>query len=578
MPTKAKSTESESNKAKYLERPWLKYYLKGVPADVDVPEESIVDNFNESTEKWKDKTAIIFYGRKMSYKELRDQVDRFAAALCDLGVKKGDRIALLLLNSPQYLIAYFGGLKAGAVMTGISPVYVSPEIKYQIEDSGATTIVCQDILYDGVERAEVKLDRVILTSITEYLPKFKKAMGSGVLRAVYQKMAAPPTEIFEREGFYQFQDLIKNYEPNPPKIEFNVKEDLVTLPYTGGTTGSPKGAMLTHYNLTAARHLGITFQGGVFKEGEETMLAYLPFYHIYGQAVIMLGGLAQGYTLVIFTTPDIDDILNAVESYKASVFYGLPALYEGLRDYYKTDRVNWKRLKLLGCGADVLLEDTARGWQKKTGAVIHEGWGMTETSSVGVMSPYGRPKIGSFGVPMPSGVGGVVKPETTEFVPVGEVGELLFKGPQNMKGYWGKPQETKDVLVEIDGETWLRTGDLVRMDEEGYFYFYDRQKDMIKYKGLQVYARDVEEVLAAHPQIKEAGVIGVPDREVGENVKAIVVLETEARGRVTEEEIMKYCEGKLAHYMIPKAIEFRGEVPKTDVGKVSRRELREEEL
>ena len=239
MTTKAKSAKGESAKAQYLARPWLKYYLKGVPSDVDVPEESVVDNFDRMTDKWKDKTAIMFYGRKMSYKELRDQVDRFATALCDLGVKKGDRIALLLLNSPQYLIAYFGGLKAGAVMTGISPVYVSPEIKYQIEDSGATTIVCQDILYDNVERADVKLDRVILTSITEYLPKFKKAIGSSVLRAVYQKMAAPPTEIFEREGFYQFQDLIKNYEPNPPKIEFNVREDLVTLPYTGGTTGSP---------------------------------------------------------------------------------------------------------------------------------------------------------------------------------------------------------------------------------------------------------------------------------------------------------------------------------------------------
>ena len=566
-----------TTKDKYLERPWLKFYLEGVPADVDIPEESVVDNFNEMTEKWKDRTAIIFYGRKISYKELRDQVDRFATALCDLGVKKGDKIALLLLNSPQFIIAYMGALKAGAVLTAISPVYVSPEIKHQIEDSGATSIVCQDILYDNVERADVKLDKVIVTSITEYLPKFKKVMGGSVLRAVYQKMSAPPTEIFEREGVYQFQDLIKKYPPEPPKIEFNVREDLVTLPYTGGTTGLPKGAMITHYNFAAARELGRVVWGDIMEEGKETLLAYLPFYHIYGQAVIMLGGLSQGYTLVIFTTPDLDDILNATESYKASIFYGLPSLYEALRDYHRTDRVNWKRIKALVSGADSLLEDTAVGWEKRTGVKIHEGWGMTETTSIGIISPYGRPKVGSFGVPMPNTVAAIVDPDSTEFLPIGETGELVVKGPELAKGYWKREKETKEMFVEIDGETWLRTGDLAKMDEDGYFYFYDRKRDLIKYKGLSIFARDIEEVLATHPKVKEAGVIGVPDPHVGEKIKAIVVLETEARGKVSEDDIMKYCAENLAHYKVPKIVEFRGEVPKTDVGKVSRRELREEE-
>ncbi|MBM3173205.1 MAG: AMP-binding protein, partial [Chloroflexi bacterium] len=220
----------QSNKAIYESRPWLKFYLEGVPADVEIPQMSVVDDFDESTEKWKDRTALVFYGRKISYKELRDHVDRFATALHDLGVKKGDRVALLLLNSPQFVIAYFGALKAGATLTAISPLYVSPEIKHQLEDSGATTIVCQDILYDNVDRTGVKLDRVILTGIAEYLPGLKKFMGQSMLRAVYQKMAAPPPEIFEREGFYQFQELIKKYPPNPPKIGFNAKEDLVTLP------------------------------------------------------------------------------------------------------------------------------------------------------------------------------------------------------------------------------------------------------------------------------------------------------------------------------------------------------------
>ena len=568
---------SDPNKAKYEARPWIKWYLKGVSPDIEVEEKSVVDNFDETTEKWKDKTAIIFYGRKMTYRELRDQVDRFATALHDLGIRKGDKVALLLLNSPQFIISYMGALKAGATLTAISPLYVSPEIKYQLEDSGAKVIVCLDILYDNVEKTGVKLDAAILTGIAEYLPSMKKFLGSSVLRAVYQKMAAPPVELFQKEGVYRFQDLIKKYPPNPPKIEFDVREDLVTLPYTGGTTGTPKGAMVNHYNFGAARQLAEGFWGDIVQEGKETVIAYLPFYHIYGQSVVMMGSLTQGYTQVLLTTPDPDDILAAVENHKATLFYSVPALYEYLRSYEKTNRVNWKRLKVLISGADALLEDTARGWEKRTGAQIYEGWGMTETTSVGMVSPYGRAKIGSFGVPMPGCVAAIVdSADSTKFLPIGEVGEMVFKGPTVVKGYWGKPEATHEMFVDIDGETWLRTGDLARMDEEGYFYFYDRKRDMIKYKGLAVFAREVEEVLAAHPQVKEAGVIGVPDREVGERVKAIVVLESEARGRVSEEEITKYCAEKLAHYKVPKIIEFRGEVPKTDVGKVSRRELREE--
>jgi long-chain acyl-CoA synthetase len=568
----------DENKAKYEARPWLKWYLPGVPTDVVVEEKSVVDTFNETTDKWKNKTAIVFYGKKMNYQEIRDQVDRFATALADLGVKKGDKIALLLLNSPQFMIAYFGALKAGATLTTISPVYVGSEIKYQLEDSGARMIVCMDILYDNVEKSGVKLDAVILTSISEYLPGMKKFLGSSVLRAVYQKMAAPPVEVFEKEGFYRFQDLLKKYPPNPPQIQFDVRNDIVTLPYTGGTTGRPKGAMITHYNFAAARQLGSKFWGDIVQEGKETVIAYLPFYHIYGQAVVMMGGLTEGYTSILITTPDPDDILSAIESYHGSIFYGVPSLYEYLKDYEKTNRVNWKKIKVLISGADALLEDTAMGWEKRTSARIHEGWGMTETTSTGVVSPYGRAKIGSFGCPMPSCVAAIVEAEGTKFLPVGETGELVFKGPNVFKGYWNKLEATKEVFLEVDGETWLRTGDLARMDEEGYFYFYDRKKDMIKYKGLQVFAREVEEVITSHPQVREAGVIGVPDPEVGEKVKAIVVLESEARGRVSEEDIMKYCAGKLASYMVPKIIEFRGEVPKTDIGKVSRRELREEDL
>lgn len=567
-----------SNKAIYEARPWLKFYSKGVPADTVIPEKSVIQVIDETTDKFKDKTAVIFYGQKISYRELRDQIDRFATALCDLGVKKGDKVALLLLNSPQFIIAYFGALKAGAVVTAISPVYVSPEIKHQILDSGATTIVCQDILWENVARTGIKLDRVILTNITEYLPALKKFLGKSMLRAVYQKMSAPPPEIFKREGFYQLQDLLKKYPPKPPKIEFNIHEDLASLPYTGGTTGLPKAAMITHFDLVAAQHIAQIFWGDIVQPGKEVVIGYLPFYHIYGQSVVMTGSMSQGYTLVIFTTPDLDDILNAIESYGATIFYSVPALFEVLRDYHRTDRVNWKKLKVLVSGADALLEDTARGWEKRTGVKIHEGWGMTETTSVGIVSPYGRPKIGSFGIPMSSCVAAILDPAKDEFLPLGETGELAFKGPQIALGYWNKPEDTRLMFVQIDGETWVRTGDLARMDEEGYFYFYDRKRDMIKYKGLAVFAREVEEVLTSHPQVKEAGVIGVADPDVGEKVKAIVVLETEARGKVTEQDIIVYTMERLAHYKVPKIVEFRGEVPKTDVGKVSRRELREEDL
>ncbi|MFO7773775.1 MAG: AMP-binding protein [Dehalococcoidia bacterium] len=569
---------SDSNKAKYEARPWLRFYGKDVPPDVEIPEKSAVEAFDEATERWKHRAAVIFYGRKISYRELRDHVDRFATALHDLGVKKGDRVALLLLNSPQFIIAYFGALKAGATLTPINILHVSPEIKHQLEDSGARVIVCQDILYKNVEKTGIELDSVILTDINEYLPTIKKLLGSSVLPTRYQKSADPVVELLGREGFYRFQDLIKKYPPRPPQIEFNAKEDVATLPYTGGATGLPKGAMITHYNLTAVRYLYGRFWGDVIQDGEETIIAHLPFYHIYGQAVVIVGGLSGGFTLGIFAVPDLDDILHAIASYKATIFVSIPTLYQYLRDYYRTNKVDWKRIKLLVSGADALHEDTARGWERRTGTRILETWGATETSSVGIVSPYGRPKEGSFGIPLPNTVAAIVDPDNSDFLPVGKRGELVIKGPQLARGYWGNPEETSKAFVEIDGETWLRTGDLVRMDAEGYFHFYDRKRDMIKYKGWTIFAREIEEVLVAHPQVKEAVVIGVPDPDVGERVKAFVVLETDAKGKTSAEEIMKYCAEKLAHYKIPRTVEFRGEVPRTAAGKVLRRELREEEM
>ncbi len=563
-------------KLQYEQKPWLEFYPEGIPAQIDIPEKSLPQVFDEAVQKWRDKTALIFYGRKISYSELRDHVDRFAAALFDLGVKKGDKVALYLLNCPQFIIAYFGALKVGATLTPISPVYVSSEVKHQVEDSEAKVIVCQDLLYDYVEKAGVKLENVILTGIGEYLPTLKRFMGKTVVRSVYKKMEVPSTKIFEREGFYQFQHLIKKYPPDPPKVQIDPREDLAVLPYTGGTTGLAKGAMLTHYNLIANESQGHAFWSPVLEEGNEVVIAYLPFYHIYGQVVVMLSGLVRGYTLVLFTTPDIDDILSAIESYRATAFYSVPTLYDVLKDHDKTDRVNWKRFKILVSGADALLEDTAKGFERRTGVKINEGYGLTETSPITHSNPKGRTKTGSFGVPVPSTMAAIVHPEKDEFLPLGEIGEIVIQGPQVMKGYWKNPEETREKLVDIEGEKWFRTGDLGSMDDEGYFHFYDRKRDLIKYKGYSVFAREIEEVLTSHPKIKEAGVIGVRDPRVGENIKAAIVLEAEARGKLSEEEIISYCKERLAHYKVPKIVEFRGEIPKTDVGKVSRRELREE--
>ncbi len=562
-------------KEQYLSKPWLRFYHQDVPHEVEIPDKSLVQLFDESADKYANRPAVIFYGNKISFKQLRDQVDRFAAALADLGIKKGDRVALYLLNSPQYIIAYFAALKAGGTVTPISPVYTSGEVKHQLADSEARTIVCQDILYDNVAKTGVKLDRVILTGIGEFLPAVKRIVGKSVMRKAFSELAVPAPKIDESEGFYQMQALIKKYPPNPPAVPIDPPTDLASLPYTGGTTAQPKGVMLTHRNLIACQ-TEINAAWPILEEGKEVVLAFLPFYHIYGQVVVMLNGIITGSTMVLFTTPDIDEILYAMEKYQATTFLGVPTFFEYLKNYEKTDRVNWKRLKMITCGADTLHETTVNDWHRRTGSQITEGYGMTETSGVSHVNPLNRAKTGSFGVPLPNVTGAVVDPDTNEFLPIGETGELILHGPNMMQGYWNRPEENAKTMLKIDGMTWMKTGDLVRMDEEGYFHFYDRKKDLIKFKGYSVFAREIEEVLYNHPQVKAAGVIGVPDPKVGQYIKANVVLHPEARGKVSEEDIVNFCKEKLAHYKVPRVVEFRGELPKTDVGKISRRELREE--
>ena len=559
----------------YLSKPWLTYYPEGVLQEINAPEISVQQLFDKMAEKYSKKVALIFYGKKISYQELKEATNRFSAALADLGVKKGDTVALYLLNCPQYVISYFAALKAGAKITPISPVYTSKEVKHQLQDSDAKTVICEDLLYDNVASGGVELDNVILSNISDYLPRLKKLFGKTALSKAYQGHSAPTPEMIEQAGLHIFKDLLKKYPAQAPKIDIDPKTDLAALPYTGGTTGLPKAAMLTHHNLVSLQQQVMVFWP-FFEEGNETVMAFLPFFHIYGQVVLMLGGLTQGHTIVLFTTPDLDEILNAVERYQASAFYGVPTLYEYLKEHDKTNRVNWKRMTAIVCGADTLHETTIEGWERRTGTKILEGYGMTETTAVSHTSPYHRPKAGSFGVPIPGVSAAIIGVEDDEFVPIGQEGELILYGPNIMQGYWKRPDANAETFVEIDGRQWMRTGDLVRMDEEGYFFFFDRKRDLIKHKGYSVFARHVEEVLYNHPQVKAAGVVGVPNPKVGNIIKAYVVLQSEARGKVSEEDITEFCRQNLAHYKVPGIVEFRGELPKTDVGKVSRRELREE--
>ena len=544
----------------YLAKPWLAHYQPGVPSQVEAPLKSVAQLFDEATDQAPSRAAVAFYGRSITYRELREATDRFACALAALGVKKGDRVALYLLNSPQFIIAYFAALKCGATVTPISPVYTSHEVRYQLADSGARAMVCQDILYEKVAKSGAKLDPVVVTNVNEYLPALKRLFG---------KKAEISAQV------HWLQDLLKKYPPTPPSVAIDPRTDLAALPYTGGTTGNPKGVMLSHHNLVSAQAMGQA-AFSVFEPGKEVILAFLPFFHIYGQVVIMLNGLCQGNLLVLFTSPDTEAILEAMERYRATVFYGVPTLYEYLKDHKDTNKVDWKRLKLVLSGADTLHESTMKGWAKRTGSNIIEGYGLSETCATSHVNPLHRPKAGSFGCPIPGMQAAVLNPDTLEFVPPGETGELVLSAGNVMLGYWQRPDENARAFVDKSGQRWLRTGDLVRMDEEGYFHFYDRSKDLIKYKGYSIFAKDVEDVLYAHPQVKAAGVIGVSDPAVGQRIKAIVVLQSDARGKLSEDEIKAYCRQSLAEYKVPHIVEFRGELPKTDVGKVSRRELRDE--
>ena len=375
----------------YLSRPWLQYYGEGVPHDVEIPKLSIPDFFDQAAEKFSSRTALVFYGKKIKYCELKALTDSFASALADLGIVKGDTVALYLLNCPQYVIAYLGALKAGAKVTPVSPVYTSQELKHQLEDSEAQVLICEDILLDNVERCGVALKHIILSDISDYLPSLKKMFGKSALKKAYGQLESKGNGPAMRCSALLLKDLVAKYPARRPDVKIDPDADIAALPYTGGTTGLPKAAILTHRNIVATIVQAIAFWP-IFEEGKETIIAFLPFYHIYGQVVVMLNWLVQGSSLVLFTTPDLEQILMALERYQASAFFGVPTLYEILKEHEKTSRVNWQKLKLVACGADTLHHSTKEAFERRTKATILEGYGMTENCSLSHSTPTHRPK------------------------------------------------------------------------------------------------------------------------------------------------------------------------------------------
>ena len=570
---KPKKKESEPSRLTQIpsssEKPWFRSWPEGVPRSIEYPEASLSDLLKTKAEKYPSKTAIMYFDKPMTYRELDSASDRFATALSDLGVKKGDKVALFLANMPQFVIAYYGVLKIGAIETAISPLYKEREVEYQLSDSEAETIVVLDVLYPIVRNVmdKTKLKRVIVASLKDYMPKTLAFLGSLMKKIPSYKVELGPNT-------FLFQDLLNKYPPNPPKVEIDPKEDLAALQYTGGTTGTAKGAMLTHMNFVSNAVACAAWLRGT--EGEETFLTVLPLFHIYGMTTGMNAPIYLAGKMVMLPQFNVLGTLKAIQKHKATVFCGAPTMYALLLAHPGLNRYDLKSVRFCISGSAPLPPDVQKKWMEMTGGVLVEGYGLTESSPVTHCNPLDRSmktvKVGSIGLPWPDTDAKIMDMETGEKeMELGETGELVVKGPQVMKGYWKMPEESAAVLR--DG--WLHTGDIGKMDENGYFYITDRKKDLIKYKGYSVYPREIEDVLYEHPSVKLCAVVGKPDPVAGEIPKAFVVLKDGATA--TEEEIKKFVNEKVAPYKAIRELEFRKELPMTLVGKVLRRVLQEEE-
>ncbi|MFN3477444.1 MAG: long-chain-fatty-acid--CoA ligase, partial [Candidatus Methylomirabilales bacterium] len=516
-------------------------------------------------EKYPKKAALIFYDRLISYRELDELTNRFAHALLQLGVKKGERVALMLPNIPQAVIGYYGVLKAGGVVVQVNPLLAERELTQQLQDAEAETILLLDRFFQKVQHAKEKaaLRRIIVTGAQDFLPL--------PLRLLYPfKAGRERFRVEKRPPVYDMRALLKAGRDDPPAVPIR-PDDIALLQYTGGTTGTPKGVILTHRNLVV-NALQCRAWFPELREGEEVLLGVLPFFHVYGLSICLNLGIMLASTIVLLPRFQAQEVLKAIKKYRVTLFPGVPAMYAAINHHPGVKGDDLRSVKLCVSGAGPLHPRIQERFEALTGGRLVEGYGLSEASPVTHCNPVsGKRKVGSIGVPLPDTDARIVDLETGEQeVPIGEVGELIVKGPQVMGGYWKNPEEEARTLR--DG--WLYTGDIGRMDEEGYFYIIDRKKDMILASGYNVYPRDVEEVLYQHPAVQETVVVGVPDSYRGENVKAYIVVKQGAA--LSEEEIISFCREKLAAYKVPRLIEFRSELPKTAVGKILRRTLRDE--
>lgn len=552
-----------------VERIWLEHYEAGVPHDLEIPDKTIPQYLEETARRFPDVAAAKFMGGSLTYRELNRLAGCFAAVLAGMGIGPGSRVALNLPNCPQFMIAYSGILKAGAVVVPCNPLYVERELIHQLNDSGAELIVTLSRFYPLVSRIKGKtgLKTVVATNIKEYLPLH--------LRLLYTffREKKEGDRVVLQPGDHWLQDLLREYRAaEPPRVEREAGDAACFL-YTGGTTGLAKGAHLTHRNL-AANALQIKSWLIDLEEGTETGLAVLPFFHSYGMSTCLNLSLVTGSTLILVPQFSREEILKLIEREKPTLMPGVPTLYIALINAPDLGKYDLSSIRICISGAAPLPLEVQNRFEKLTGGRLREGYGLTETSPVTHCNPiYGRSKPGSIGVPFPGTEAKIVDlADPAVEMPAGEIGQLAVRGPQVMKEYINQPEETAEVF---HGD-WFLTGDIARMDEEGYFYIVDRKKDMIIAGGFNIFPREIEEVLFSHSKIEEACAVGIPHDYRGETVKAYIVLrEGES---MSEEEIVQFCRENLARYKVPKMIEFRDELPKTMVGKVLRRALVEEEL
>ena len=556
------------------ESPWFANYEAAVPRTIAYPDIPLQHLLKDAATRYPNNTATVFLGGKLTYSELYAQVNAFASALAELGVKKGDRVALLLPNCPQDVIAYYGALTAGAIVVPTNPMYVENELMHQFNDAGAETVVTLTMFYPTVRkiRPQTQIKNIVVTNIKDYFPPLIRLLFT----LAKEKKEGHRVPYEGDKGAYSFKQLIERHRGRAADghvYASEVKPDEVALfQYTGGTTGISKGAMLTHRNLVA-NALQVRHWLSDCAEGKEIILSVLPFFHVYAMTTCMNFAVAVAGTMLLLPRFQLADVLKTINKHKPSIFPGAPAMYVAINNHPEIQKYDLKSIRVCISGAAPLPVEVQQKFEALTGGRLVEGYGLTEASPVTHCNPiYGKRKAGSIGLPFPDVEARIVDIEDRErTLGVGEVGELAVRGPNVMKGYWNMPEETENVL---QGE-WLFTGDIAKMDEEGYFFIVDRKKDMIIASGYNIYPRDVEEVLYQHPKIKEAVVVGVPDEYRGETVKAYIVLKEGETA--TADEIVEFCRNRLARFKVPKLIEFRTQLPKTIVGKVLRRVLLEEE-